>query len=284
MPNLNPKTDGRNFPIIAIHGPSGSGKTRAAATASQYHRLRDLGDRKDVIELKDMLWLQFDKDGLQSLRIHAMEPYFYDFSELTENLPQWINAVRTRLREAAHRMRSNEISVKYVVIDTLSSINDYFDTYHIGNARTSDIRQAYYASLLDFKQLMVSVRALPATQIWLCHSKSIYFDPDKVKEDQRLQQQAQRVATMPNDYDIDFSLTQSWSKYVKPLVNLTMGLDVDDKGHRYFITSETKTGPKWYAKNRYDDALHHREPVDLRAMFARIESFEANLTKGKLSA
>lgn len=276
MPNLNPKTDGREYPVWIIHGPSGSGKTRAAATASAFHKLRPKSERDNLIELEDMMWLQFDKDGLQSLRSMGMEPLFYDFSYMVPELPKWQAAVYLRLDEARAKVASG---VKYVVIDTLSTICEYFDAYFLGSANVKDPRLAYNQSLQAFRQLMLHLRALPCAQIWLCHSRSAWVDPDKVSD----QQKASRAAAMPGEYDIDLALTNGWKQCIRGQSNLTMGLDVEDNRQRYFITSESQQGhgPRWYVKNRYDDLLQPREPIDLKSIFDRIQAFEANFKKAQ---
>lgn len=274
MPNLNPRTEGKEYPIWIIHGPSGSGKTRAAATASTKHLVRPREDRKSLIELNDMLWLLFDKDGLQSLQSVGLEPLYYDFSFMVPELPKWQNSVYTRLEEARHKIES--AGIKYVVVDTLSSICDYFDTYFLGSASAKDPRLAYNASLQAFKQLLLKLRALPCPQIWLCHSRSAYLDPDKMSD----QQKASRAAAFPGEYDVDLALTNGWRQTIRGLSNLTVGLDVADDGKRFFITSEqVRVTPRWYVKNRYADLLQPREPVDLCNIFSRIAEFENNLRK-----
>lgn len=266
--NLNPRTEGKEFPVWILHGPSGSGKTRAAATASEFHSLRPLEQRKSMIDLTDLLWLSFDKDGIQSLQSQGMEPLYYDFSHMVPELAKWQAHVYSKLEEA--RQKVVEHRVKFVVVDTLSAICDYFDSYHLGTGTHKDPRLAYGASLQAFKTLMLKLRALPCAQLWLCHSKTIWVDDEKVTE----QQEATRTADLPGEYDIDLALTRGWQRCVRPCSNLTMGLSVDDNGQRWLVT-ESKSTPRWYVKNRYDDFLKARETVDIRGLFARITQFES---------
>jgi hypothetical protein len=271
MPNLNPRTEGREFPVICIHGPSGSGKTRAAATVSAHHKLRPKAERTSMIELTDVLWFLFDKDGLQSLQSQAMEPLYYDFSYMPPEVPKWLVAVYSRLEEA--RAKIPELGVQYVVIDTLSSLCTYLDSYYLSSGNIKDPRLAYGESQKRFREILLHLRALPCAQIWLCHSRSAYIDPDKVTDLQK----AQRQASKPGEYPVDLGLTRGWADIVRPIPNLTMGLDVenpDTTAKRYFITS---AGGDYYVKNRYDDLLQPKEPVDLRAIFQRIDAFEAAL-------
>lgn len=272
MPNLNPRTDGKEYPVWIIHGPSGSGKTRAAATASEYHEIRPKEQRKDMITLKDMVWLSFDKDGLQSLQSQGMEPHYYDFSYMVPELvAKWLPAVYSRLEEV--RGRIEELGCKYIVVDTLSSVCDYFDTYYLGHADVRDPRLAYNASLLTFRQLLLKLRALPCQQIWLSHSRSAWVDDKKATDQQR----AARAATLPGEYDVDMALTNGWKQVIRGASNLTMGLDVQDDGSRILLTSERNGPTRWYVKNRYDDLLSPRETVNLRSIFARIANFEAQM-------
>lgn len=275
MPNLNPRTDGKEYPIWCIHGPSGSGKTRAAATASIHHTLRAKEERNKLITLGDMMWLQFDKDGLQSLRSQGLDPYFYDFSLMPTHLPDWLNAVTERMKEAKQKVK--DLAIEYVVLDTLSTICDYFDTYFLGNSQVKDPRLAYNVSLQAFRNMMLQLRSFPCAQIWLCHSRSAFVDSSaKANEAQRIT----REASLPGECKIDFALTNGWKQVVRPATNLTMGLDVEETGSasatRYFIT---RPGGDWYVKNRYDDLLLPKEPVNLRSIIERIDAFENQLKK-----
>ncbi len=271
MPNLNPRTDGKEYPAILIHGPSGSGKTRAAATASAFHALRPKAARTEMVNLTDMLWLLFDKDGLQSVQSQGMDPHYYDFSYMVPDLPSWLNAVNGHLDDA--KAHVGKLGIQYVIVDTLSSICDYFDTYFLGSSTVKDPRLAYNASLQCFRNLLLKLRALPCNQIWLCHSRSAFVDPGQISA----QQKAVREATLPGECRVDLALTNGWRQVVRPLTNLTMGLDVEDSGSkatRFFIT---QPGGDYYVKNRYDDLLLPKEPVDLRSIFGRITAFENNL-------
>lgn len=272
--NLNPRTEGKEYPIIAIHGPSGSGKTRAAATISQFHQLRSKDERGQLIELNDVLWLLFDRDGLQSLQSQGMEPAYYDFSVMTTDLPNWQMRVEAKLDEALDFVRRGEI--KYMVIDTLSTLCEYYDTYHLG--KQADARRAYGESLIKFKSLMLKLKAFPTPQIWLVHSKSAWVDAEKATD----QQKAGRVATMPGEFDVDYALTAGWKAYVRHIPNLAMGLSVDDNEKRFLITSNVgNDGPRWYFKNRYDDLLKPKEDVNLRTIMQRINDFDSNLKKAQ---
>lgn len=223
-----------------------------------------------MIELSDVLWLLFDKDGLQSLQIQGMEPHYYDFSYMPPEAPMWLVNLQAKLAEA--RTLIPKLGVKYVVVDTLSSICTYMDSYYLASAG-KDPRLAYGDSQKRFREILLHLRALPCFQIWLCHSRSAYVDPDKIT----MQQKAQREASLPGECQVDLGLTRGWAEIVRPITNLTMGLDVEiagSKATRYFIT---QPGGPYYVKNRYDDLLAPKEPVDLHAIFDRIEQFESNL-------
>lgn len=269
--NLNPRTDGREFPVICIHGPSGSGKTRAAATASVHHKIRTKPDRTDLIELTDVLWLLFDKDGLQSIQSQGMEPAYYDFSYMPLELPKWVSAVYGKLDEAKARIA--ELGIKYVVVDTLSTLNSYFDSYYLATSGAKDPRLAYGSSLQGFRSLLLHLRALPCSQIWLCHSRSAYVDPDRISD----QQKAQKQASVPGEYPVDLGLTRGWADIVRTVPNLTMGLEVETKGTKEVRHFVTNGGSGFYTKNRYDDLLQPQEAVDLRGIFDRIAAFDNNL-------
>lgn len=268
MPSLTPKTDGKEYAITLIHGPSGSGKTRAAATASEHFSIRPLAERTSMVELSDLLWLQFDKDGIQTLQSLGLEPYYCDFSQMptADKLATWIMGVTSKLDEV--RKVVVEKNIKYVVVDTISALAEYLECCLVSGAK--DPRQGFYAAQNAMRALLLSLRQLQCRQIWLCHSKTAFSSVESEE------QKARKEAALPGEYKVDLGLTYGMATTLRKHFSLVMGLDADAKsGKREFVTSESNG--VYYAKSRYADLLAAREPADLKSIFDRIETFEQKL-------
>lgn len=268
MPSLTPKAEGREYPITLIHGPSGSGKTRVAATASAQFQLRPTAERNSLIELTDLVWLQFDKDGIQTLQSLGLEPYYCDFSQMptADRMATWVVAVTSKLEEVKKLIVEKDI--KYVVVDTISALAEYLECCLVPTAK--DPRQGFYAAQNTMRALLLSLRQLPCRQIWLSHSKTAYNGQETEE------QKARKEAALPGEYKVDLGLTYGMATTLRKHFSLVMGLDADAKtGKRELVTSENNG--MYYAKSRYGDLLQPREPADLRQVFNKIEAFEQKL-------
>lgn len=273
MPNLNTKTEGKEYPVSVIYSPSGGGKTRLVGTASEFYKERPLKERNGMIELKDLLMFQFDKDGIQTLQSLGMEPFYYDFSQTPgpEKMVQWLADLFMKIDQAKKVIIDNNI--KFVVIDTLSSLATYIESCEVPMAK--DPRQGYFAAQGKVRQIVLALSQLPCQQIWLCHSKSI-FSAAETEENKM-----KKEASLPGEFKIDLDLTTGMAKALRRHFSSVFFLDADMKtGKRELVTDEKNTLGV-YTKNRYPDLLSPREPANLRSLFGKIEAFEQQL-KGKV--
>ena len=145
MPQLNtkPGAEPKSFPIITIHSPGGLGKTRAAGTASAKYAIQSPVEK--LVHLDDLLWLQFDVDGIRSLQSLGMEPDYLDFSDQPVDAPVWLAGVLETLKKWAPEVKKKGYYA--IVTDTLTTVTRYLETYHL----SIEIR------ILDAMQNQVSV-------------------------------------------------------------------------------------------------------------------------------
>lgn len=273
MPNLNEKTSAKKYPITVVYGPSGSGKTRLVGTSSVHYKERALKDRTSMIDLTDVLVLQFDKDGIQTLQSLGMEPLYYDFSNLppAEKVMTWVAGLFATIENAKKVIA--ERNIKYVVVDTLSSLTTYLESCMVPAAK--DPRQGYFAAQNVTRSIVLALGQLPCPQVWLSHSKNI------VSAVETEEGKARKEASLPGEFKTDLALTYGMIIALRRHFSNVFFLDSDVKtGKRELITDE-KNGLGVYVKNRYPDLFSSREPANLRMLFEKIEAFEKQLAGGK---
>jgi AAA domain len=270
MPQINDKVAPPEM-VILIHAPAGAGKSRLAGTLSEHYVERPVGDRPPVV-LKDIFWVQLDRDGLLSLQAMGMEPYFLELSAQPENAPVFIDALMSRLKEIPAKMK--ELGCKWLVVDTFSTLEMYLDTYYLNQDaknQRSNIQRAYGTSQAVFRTIVMSFKALNCPQLWLCHSRSAYISDLDAQSEMK---EAQAKATRPGDYDVALGLTPGNTKFMLNMPSFIFGLESDARGKRSIVTGENAG---FYVKNRLGNLLSAREPADLRKLIDKVETIKAGL-------
>lgn len=265
MPQINAKGEIKKRPIISIHAPGGFGKTRAAATASKYFVTQDPVTK--MVHLGDVLWLQFDVDGLSSLHSVGLDPDYHDFSDQPIDAPLYLAKVLQQLKDIAKAPTT--AGYYCVVVDTLTTLSRYLETYYL--AKEKDARLAYGRAGNDFRNFLLHLRAIPLRQVWLMHTKAFV---EAVSTDAESEKNKQNTL-LPGDYRLKLGLTYALADTVRTMSSLIVGVDVDDRtGKRSLIT---KSDGLYETKNRYDGIIKDREAVNLRDIFERIDTHIENL-------
>ncbi len=264
-------------PLWALYGPSGDGKTVAAASLSAKFQIRPAAERNSVIELDDVLFIQLDRHGIQSLKAMGMEPVYIDASAQPENVAMWIQGmegVLTQVREylAAHP------ECKYVVVDAVSTAWDYLAGQFLSMNTTKDNRQAYVKAGAAFKAFILKLQALQAAQLWLCHSKLAFVDEDAPDADK---QEAKRKAMRPGEYVVDLNLSPAMADFVRPKMDFIFALKRTLTATTDKRVIMTKPGGDFYLKNRFGDLLLPEEPADLGALMKKVEDSLAKMKQAE---
>jgi hypothetical protein len=173
--------------VIGVHGQPGSGKTTLAAT---------IGDPEE------MLWLQFDHGGVNSLAAKGISVDTIDVNSEMRDAKQSLSAITGKaLGEAEKLFKIGK--KKYLVIDTLtafgqSRINELME---IENKSGKPNKYAPYSAIARELEGIIRISTSFAPYVVVCmHSK--YHDADDSAMDTNLKNQATRgmahiVADLP---------------------------------------------------------------------------------------
>ena len=265
MPRLNEKT--KDHPIWLIHGAAGTGKTRVAGTASKHYVERAVAARTSTIALDDVLFVQFDRGGVQSLQSLGLDPAFIDLSNQPMEAPLWVSAVSKQI-EALPKLIA-ERGYEYLVIDTVTTAASYLDGYFLGT--TANAQLGYGRSQAVFQRMMSMFIAVQCKQIWLAHSRSAYIDEKAENADAKA---SQAKATRPGSYAVDIGLTRGNGDWLRPKTSVAFAIEVQPDLSRRLVTGE---GQDYYVKNRFADLLAAREPANIRSLMAKIEKLESTM-------
>lgn len=259
--------------ITLIHAPAGAGKTYVAGSASAYFEVRPPDQRKNLITLEDMFWIQFDRGGLQTLHSLGVDPYYYDFSARPMDGAAWIVAVADKLTKELPGLLQKRNS-KILVVDTVSAMSDYLNLYFLSGTKNAQL--GYGRAQAAFFQLLWMLQAIKLPQVWLCHSQSAFVaDTDPTAA----QRNVQHKATRAFDYQIDLDLVRKVADKMRSIPNLVTFVTADAQNKkRYF---ELKEGGDAYVKNRYGSLLPDRMEANLQVLWAKIAEAEAAMLPAK---
>jgi hypothetical protein len=274
MPLENEARKDKEYPIICVHGAAGNGKTLVGGTLSRSFVMRPPAERTSLITLEDLYYLQFDKDGVQTLHSAGLDPYYADYSNLPWEAASWIVGFKAALDKLPKRLA--ELNTKYLIVDAVSTLATYLDVYFVATAPGGNAQLGYGRSAIVFKELMTRIKSLPVAQVWLCHSRSAFVD-DKAADKEA--QTAQNLATKPGDFDVDLDLVKGNAKWFRTIPSLTVALTVEPDGKRLLVT---EPGHGFYTKNRFGSLIKAKEEPDLRAILNKVALAETAMrTTGK---
>ena len=145
---------------IVLYGPPKVGKTGTAATASEF--CPATLPSKESVELSDMVWLNYDTGGMESLAdLNLVAPTF-DLSHAAS----WGDAVRqeTKIFEYIQKRAKESQDKFFLVVDTLSSrdlmLNTHFQNEFSDKPKlTSHMYNNIFSANLNF---LFKLRTLPA--------------------------------------------------------------------------------------------------------------------------
>lgn len=270
MPQIN-ETAAKPETIIMIHAPAGSGKSTIGGSLSKHFVARPVVERTSQIILSDLLWLQLDRDGLKVLQALGLEPHFYELSARPEDAAMFVSALLKKLDEVPSKMK--ELGCEYLVVDTLTSLAMYLDSFYLAKDALSakpNIQRAHGTSQAVFRQIVGKLVALPCKQLWLSHSRSAYINEDS--HDASTEAALARTKAMrPGNYDVTPGFTPGNMAFLQNIPSLILAIEAAADGKRSIITSE---GLGYYTKNRLGSLLAPREQPNLRKLVNKIEAIE----------
>ena len=203
--------------IITLLGAPKTGKTVCAATASAHYPDKVPAPKKTY--LKDMVWLQFDTNGVESLRQFNVYPYLIDLAGLTE-----LKALQPAVQQALQEVKKGiaEGGIRWVVVDSVTVYNvilvNACRKIHGNDKRATG---ALYNQVLGLHMdLVMQLQELEANIVAICHTtvKNNFFadgDSDKARKQAELEELRKRAVGLPDGGSIVADLTGKASNYYK---------------------------------------------------------------------
>ncbi len=259
-------------PSFLFYGPTKVGKTRLATTGSKHWNGEAFAPGQ---ELDDMLWIEFDTDGLNTLRedMNVTVPNFISWqhmmAERENNVENALLLVSGLVREIL-----SDCDISYIVIDTLSTLDTEIYSWCMGaeeeKAKTNVNTQRAYGAMMNLhRRFFNSINPHSVGKIWLCHTqvKSIDTMQGAAKKNAQLVKAAQgnELASVlplitgnktPEMYKGACSL-------VAPVLKKTAG-DGTEKRIVYTRKRDYDSGSHWESK------LDPEEPPDIRRILKKV--------------
>lgn len=261
--------------VVVVHGKMAAGKTFFAASASEFWP--EKLPAKPAIELSDMLWLQADRGACDGFRHNGLDVPIFDFVEFMSNEDIWRAAVDIRGQRYAQqptiiqameyatglvRRRYREGLTKWVVIDTLTTVDTHMIAHHQEITQGHQNKyEAYGRNLTAHRLFHTRMCATGCNIILLCHSKSA--------GDEKLESEQKKALTVQVSGDASFfpDLTGQAPKIYKhdDTLQLVVKASVEPKTkklvRRVLVGHDTEGGE---VKNRFEGLLDDVEEFNLR--------------------
>lgn len=239
-----------------LYGPPGSGKTVCAASISEF--FPDELPAAQPTLVRDVYYLQFDPDGMQSLLSLRLDAPGRDLSACTtkETLGRGLIEAVMEIKEGI-----KEGIIKAVVVDTLTA----FDSVLLSIGKkdfpsTADQARMYGWILQEQMQFGTLLKQLPIHLITTCHSKFV-FNPSK---DDTGFEMRKRAFSLPGQSDIVPELTGRGANYWKGVAsNVWPLISYRQKGQKPRFTVLPYGGKGFEGKSRLG-GLDEEEPANLR--------------------
>lgn len=199
--------DSADLPLgaVVIFGAPESGKTSLAASASHYYP-ETVPHKGELIKLEDCLWVQYDDGAVEALKDLGLKAptirwsKVFDAHEDPTKTPDLTSAKSFRQAQAAIMAEIRRIKPRFVVYDTMSTMNGLLETYHRERLTTlhgGNTQRMYGAIAADNMLLAAAyarLEAIGVQNIYLFHGQadtSDLVDPT-AKGGQEALQKAQR--------------------------------------------------------------------------------------------
>lgn len=285
---------------LLIYGQQGAGKTTLAATASEFYPENPHEKRAEPIILKDMMWLQADSNGLASLAAWNIFPAatFDLYGVLRPARPGEKKIAAGDLDEAVNwfaqelEYARNKFNIKWIVIDTLSTICLEYELLYIRGAKCPvsergniDVRTAWTLlanRLTSFRRnlIMSGMRYM-----YLAHPtlNNAEVEASNARPEDRAEKRARAVIATSSGYNNDIvpMITGKTAKYVNGEVDLGLWLEAtENPGNpiQYVVYPQGGNGAQ--GKSRYIDILGRKEPANIRQMEKKILTHMQGETNG----
>lgn len=250
--------------IISLIGPPKQGKTVCAGTISAF--MPDEIPAQGFAEktyLKDTVWLQFDSDGVESLRQLNVFPMLEDLSGFT-TLPLLKKGFTASVERIKAAVTSGE--VKYVVVDTVTALDKVI--VHECTKQCDDNR-VYGMITARHMDYCMALKALPCTVIVIMHTKYIgAFGGQETPE----QLARKRAGGMPGRAEIGMALSNGAADYWRTQSNAILPVYSvgGAKDKKYTILTESSRG--FECGHRYK-GLAEEEPAHLRKLLQKAGAY-----------
>lgn len=278
---------------ILIYGQQGAGKTTLAATASEYFP-ENLNERRtEPIILKDMMWLQADNNGLVSLKALNIHPAaVFNLYEILRPPREGEEKLTAKdIDEALLWFASDleyardNLSVKWVVIDTLSTICAEYELLYIQGAKcpvskqgAADMRGAWTLlanrlTLFRRNLIMSSVKYM-----YLAHPSmnNAEVEAQNAKPEDRAEKRARAIVSSSSGFNNDIVplIPGKTAKLVNGEVDLSLWLEaIERPGKPLQHLIYTQGGNGAQGKSRYVGILSKTEPANLQQLEKKITEY-----------
>lgn len=160
-----------------VYGPPKSGKTVVAATASAF--CPEELPSKEMIDLEDTVFLQYDLGGTQSLTDVNLSCLVADFSTIS-TYKELLTKERQVLLDVGQLVADGK--VRNIVVDTLTA-RDHMLNMHFGKTHADDSRAMFGEIKTAHLQFGNRLRGLPAgvKVVILMHAKEVVQDDNNKK-------------------------------------------------------------------------------------------------------
>lgn len=245
----------KNNDFIVLHSVPGQGKTVTACSLSEFFPATLPAEKP--VELSDVVLLEYDLGGTESLRALNLDVPTYDLAREYGNIRELEKLERDVFKEVKERIADGV--TKTVIIDTVSARDGML--YQFYNTGTGlEIRQ--YGSILGANTAFAwNVKALPCFKVACFHSKvlsTLGDESDKAKKRQGL--------GVSNNVDVLLDITgQGGSVYRR-----------DSNGIFCVVKKNGGTGKP----DQYNIRTAGVDTIELKCRYGKLNSVEpANLRK-----
>lgn len=271
--------------MYTCHAPPGHGKTFFALTGSVYCP-KDLSKKTTpTAKVLDAVWMACDRGATAGFKERGvLAPYIVDLNYImrpplkNEKKPYADNILDALplMIDLAYQVFEQAGTIKWIVVDTVSSIDRQLNAYWEDHVPTSkagkEDRFAMYRMIGKYhSQFYDAMSLFPCNVMFLAHTKA------QIESDDTTQQLKQRAAASAGDNELTPSITGKSLETYTANVDVEFALEaLQEPGWKPGDPAAFKRyvypigGKKMRGKNRFQLSLGTKEPADLGLIMARI--------------
>ena len=253
--------------MLMLIGPPKNGKTVCAATVSAF--CPQVLPATERTYLKDTVWVQFDTNGVESLKQLNLIPLVIDLSRIVE-----YGMLKRKLTEAVKEIKeeAEKGNIKNVVIDTLTSMY----TVMLSHLRKiySDIKLQglMYNTLLGaHMDFALQLKSLPVTTVIIAHTK---VTMSGLTDAQELATR-KKSAGLPGGGDIVAEISGKASNHYKGASDCIWPVLKKSVGGKESYIVLPYGGHGFEGGCRYH-GLNQEEPANLQAIFKKVNALHTH--------